>query len=252
MGKTLLRKFIDERVRDYLEPQRRGTPKGEQIGLSREKFIASLYFLYNLKQKDIAKKVNISYGLLRKWRTEENFNGAIESHVSDFTVYALSHFLKTGKKTYLQEMQVFNLPLNEIGGYKISAESILPEFVDCNLYSPSVKAKFVAVLKKLKTEAEKKAESLRKAIVGNRIPIELIDIESNLSAIRTASIFFYYMWTLEESEIKELLVRERKETGKEILRDIQKILLKDVVTEDNKKTVMYGLCLLERLLNIEA
>ena len=71
--KTLFGRFIEKKVNDYLEPLRKGTPRGEPIGLSGPKYAATLICLYRLPLRKIAEKVRVSYGLLRKWRTEEGF-----------------------------------------------------------------------------------------------------------------------------------------------------------------------------------
>jgi len=66
--------FIDEKVSDYIEPTREGTPRGEPIGLSAQKYMAVLVSLFNTRSvKRKAELSKISYGLLRKWRTEDQF-----------------------------------------------------------------------------------------------------------------------------------------------------------------------------------
>lgn len=80
-NKTLLENFIDKRIRSYVEPEREGTPRGESIGLSSKKYLATLLMLRDLKLKDIAAQVGVSYGLLRKWTTEKQFKGAVSDHM---------------------------------------------------------------------------------------------------------------------------------------------------------------------------
>ena len=63
--------FIDTNLQRYIEPTRAGTPKGETVGLSRKKFHAALLSLTSLDLRKQAKLIRVSYGLLRKWRTEE-------------------------------------------------------------------------------------------------------------------------------------------------------------------------------------
>lgn len=81
---TFLDRFIEEKLHAYEEPHRRGTPKGEPVGLSKTKYHASLLMLTNKKQKEIAKDIGISHSLLRKWNTEQAFKSVVENHYADF------------------------------------------------------------------------------------------------------------------------------------------------------------------------
>lgn len=81
---TLLQKFIKEKGANYVPPERRGTPKGDPIGFSSEKYEATLFMLTDMKQKDMADKLGISHGLLRKWNTEEPFKEEVKRHLSEF------------------------------------------------------------------------------------------------------------------------------------------------------------------------
>lgn len=72
-GGELFSEFASDRVREYREPQKVGTPKGYEIGFSRSKYEATIWSLLNAPLRDIAKKLGISYGVLRKWRTEKKF-----------------------------------------------------------------------------------------------------------------------------------------------------------------------------------
>jgi len=89
-----LKTFIDRQVKAHPEPTRKDTPKGEPVGLSREKFEAALYVgLTNYKAPKITKIVDISSpGLLRKWKTEPQFKEAVRECIQDFidTIFQLS------------------------------------------------------------------------------------------------------------------------------------------------------------------
>jgi hypothetical protein len=81
-------KWAKSIVSTYEEPVRTGTPKGEPIGLSKKKRYAALLSvgyprLFSLK--DIAEKSGNSVALVRKWRTEGAFLGAIEDAYDLFT-----------------------------------------------------------------------------------------------------------------------------------------------------------------------
>ena len=80
-SETLLEGFINRRVQDYQEPERKGTPKGDPVGFSRAKFHgALLYRLTNRKQKDLASYLNVSYGLFRQWVLDEEFKYGSVGH----------------------------------------------------------------------------------------------------------------------------------------------------------------------------
>ena len=89
---TLLLDFLNGKINKYREPQRRGTRKGEVIGLSLVKYIAALRSLYKVKIKDVAEQLGVSYGLLRKWRTEEVFKKQVASFEKEFAKYHNRNF----------------------------------------------------------------------------------------------------------------------------------------------------------------
>ena len=73
-------------LENYIEPTRKGTPKGDTIGFPKKKYHASLLMvLYpnSLRVKEIADLVGVSHDVLRSWRTEKQFKEAIsEAHKS--------------------------------------------------------------------------------------------------------------------------------------------------------------------------
>jgi hypothetical protein len=91
MESTLLERFIDERKTLYAEPSRKGLPKGEPIGFSRKKYLASLYMLTADKQITVAMELGISYGLVRKWNTERAFTSLIRKHCREFANTFVRH-----------------------------------------------------------------------------------------------------------------------------------------------------------------
>jgi hypothetical protein len=79
-----LEEFVRRKHQEYQEPQREGTPRGEPVGLSKNKHLAALWCLSGLELKEIARNVGVSYGLLRKWRTEGPFKETIKKLVDEF------------------------------------------------------------------------------------------------------------------------------------------------------------------------
>ena len=93
---NIFEKYIEKCLREYQEPTRQGTPRGEKIGLSSEKYLAALMVgLLRHKLKDIAEenieiygeKIKFSYGLLRKWKTEKDFKRTTREAVTDFAAF---------------------------------------------------------------------------------------------------------------------------------------------------------------------
>jgi len=95
---TLLGEFIQQRMDAYIEPQRKGTAKGDDIGLSDRKYEASLYGVTNLKIKDVARILDVPYGVLRKWRTEERFKEMIKRHCRDFATRVCDYINKLAQE----------------------------------------------------------------------------------------------------------------------------------------------------------
>jgi hypothetical protein len=92
--KGLLLRFIKEKRESYVEPSRKGTPRGEIIGLSLEKYMASLFMLTSMNLKRTSERSKVSYGLIRKWRTETPFKGQIEKHIMEFAPLFIGYQFK--------------------------------------------------------------------------------------------------------------------------------------------------------------
>jgi hypothetical protein len=80
----LLTNFIQSKIKEYKEPSRQGTPKGEPIGLSKKKYAAALSCLTDRNFKVLAKEIKVSHGLFLKWRTEEAFSVCIRDAEQEF------------------------------------------------------------------------------------------------------------------------------------------------------------------------
>src|SRR5262249_44447716 len=84
-----LSKFAKEKVANYDEPTRKGTPKGEPVGFSLKKYRASLLTLTNKSIEDQAKEIGVSYAVLRKWRSEQDFKDLVSRHEHEFFDFML-------------------------------------------------------------------------------------------------------------------------------------------------------------------
>lgn len=89
--------WVSDRLASYQEPTREGTPKGSPIGFSKTKFYAAnLMILHEfdvLSLAEIAKKAQTSHALIRKWRTEKQFNNLAYYSYKEFWKYVQDHAL---------------------------------------------------------------------------------------------------------------------------------------------------------------
>ncbi len=89
MGQTLLENFIERKKNDYPAPLR-----GLGNRFSRKKYLATLYALTSDKQITTAMELGISYGLLRKWKTEGHFRAVVRRHCEEFAGDFMKHILQ--------------------------------------------------------------------------------------------------------------------------------------------------------------
>lgn len=139
--KGLLLRFIKEKAKNYSEPARKGTPRGEVIGFSLQKYLANLYMLTSLDLKLLGQRLAISYGLLRKWRAEPLFKNQIEENAREFAAIFIDHLLEKWIKEDEDIEGVFNMGLlkgkEELKGYD---DGLLMGLMDeTKLYSSQLK-----------------------------------------------------------------------------------------------------------------
>lgn len=124
----ILQEFIKNKVENYVEPERKGTPKGEPIGFSLVKYEVNLLMLTNLKVKEIAKDWGISEGLLRKWKTERAFKVLEDEHIKDFIQYYTLRMRAKAKEREKLDDTFYNQPFEKI---KSSPPKVdISEFLD--------------------------------------------------------------------------------------------------------------------------
>ena len=113
----LLQKYVDKKIANYVEPSRLGTPKGDPIGFSKDKYSATLYMLYHLPLKAIAKNYNFSYGLLRKWRTEDSFMALFKQHCRDFASLFIERHLiaRANAIAPMIDEEIRSTPIDKVG-----------------------------------------------------------------------------------------------------------------------------------------
>jgi hypothetical protein len=94
----LLNEFIQEKATSYQQPSRKGTPRGEPVGFSWEKYYATLLALTEDSLEDQANKLDVSYHVLRKWRSEPEFKKTVQDHMNVFVQWlTFKHFNTPGR-----------------------------------------------------------------------------------------------------------------------------------------------------------
>jgi hypothetical protein len=84
VGDGLLTRFIREKLAQHVEPTRLGIPRGAPVGFSWTKMAAALSALTSADVKQTAKEIRVSYGVVRKWRTEAGFKVLVERLEDEF------------------------------------------------------------------------------------------------------------------------------------------------------------------------
>jgi len=132
MRELLLEQFIEEMNEQYKEPERKGTPRGRPVGFSGRKYLSSLWMMTNLIQKDIARKTSVSYGLLRKWNTQESFKDVLRGHCNEFAGLFIEH-IKTQYKEELKRRESLSEGALQEGPLQLTND-FFSGLRDCHLY----------------------------------------------------------------------------------------------------------------------
>jgi len=146
---TFLEAYIKEKVDAHEDPTRKGTPKGEPIGLSKVKYEAALWTgLTRRKLNDIADDRDLSYPLIKKWRTEKPFKAASQELVKDFAHKLFNHALKVARQhipvsrpSKTIQLEGENLLPTEMIGHFVSGD-----FADKVIYTKDIKNIISALL----------------------------------------------------------------------------------------------------------
>jgi hypothetical protein len=93
---TLLETYIDDTLKHYQEPERRGVEKGKEIGPFRGRFEAALYSMYDYDKKEIAELSNITYAFMRKLWVDKNFILLRNTLMDQFVIGHMFYYLHSG------------------------------------------------------------------------------------------------------------------------------------------------------------
>jgi hypothetical protein len=228
--------FIKEKYEDHLkhEPQRKGTPRGEPIGFSRDKYKAMLDVMRGLKLKDVAKLHNISYQIVRRWNTEEQFQKAIIEHSREFAEYLISYLQKQVRDDFKAVDDLLKGPITKVMEFKLlpwAPEELIKDYKWYHFWlKDAINGVLFDTSKKI-LNSKKPEDDLFKHVL-----LRLID---HTLQIETAK--------KEHNEtVKEYHNATRKELKKQEIDCIRKILLKKRITDQDRKGAMFLLNMLEQ------
>ena len=131
---ALLTGFINKRHHQYEEPERKGTPRGEPIGYSQVKFLATLLVMTSMNKKEIADYLGISFTLMRKWSSEKPFKAMVERNINDFiSVFRQQLEVRCGERRKLQQGWLKNNSMDYISDND-PPDIDYAEFADATLF----------------------------------------------------------------------------------------------------------------------
>ncbi len=223
-----INQFIKEKYESYLkhEPRRKGTPRGEPIGFSREKYKAMLYVMRGFKLKDVAKLFNISYQIVRRWNTEEQFQKAIAEHSWQFAEYLITYLQKQIQKEQKFLNELTEGPIDKVIEFKGFAWKPEDLVKDYKYYHPQLK------------------DALTLALLNPEKPK---DIAFNIIIARLCKYLLRFETGKKDSpETINAWSNVGKTLNKQVITRIRKIHLKKRITDTDRKEAMLLLNMLEQ------
>jgi len=110
-------------MRAYREPTRKGTARGNPIGFPANKYEASLLVLTSETAQNIAKRLGISYDLIRKWKAEKPFKDQVDRHIREFSESLVDILVKEWDDVLQRDPDIGKILLNWFPDSLIDASS---------------------------------------------------------------------------------------------------------------------------------
>lgn len=132
---TLLEKFIYDKKSKYKEPSKKGIPRGEKVGFSKQKYDASLELMKEVSLVELAKSENISYSVVRIWNREPEFEVQIAQNCKEFALIVVAHLKETIMNSFERYFEFWSGRIDE----EPVIERTYPEFEDAAIYSKQLK-----------------------------------------------------------------------------------------------------------------
>ena len=90
-GLEFIESWVAQRTGAYREPVKKGTSRGDPVGLSRKKYEAAqmmVFYPTSMQIKEIARKIGVADGVLRTWRTQAEFQRAMSEARIELNIIA--------------------------------------------------------------------------------------------------------------------------------------------------------------------
>jgi hypothetical protein len=237
---NLIEEFFRTEIENYSEPQRRGTSRGDPIGFSKVKYSASLFSLTDKDLKEVARSLSVSYGLLRKWRTEDQFKKMVNKHVEKFSVIFYRHILELVIEDRKRQEEFLSKPLEEIASSQlpqVSRENRHRRISSYLSYSPILQKKIGQIFLKIN---EGKTETLLKmGVIRNEdeMPLLMLGAASFVEWIGDLS---RKLEGRSKNPDEEKLALEITKMSRESLYAMaQEIIMKREITDEDRKQLLY-------------
>lgn len=231
---TLLFRFIEGKRGAYIEPQRQGTPRGEPIGFSKEKYHASLLMMVKEKGPVLAKLAEVSYGVLRLWKIEPAFQKQVARNKREFVsrfMERMEQRIREQQKAYQEWMKK---SVEEIAKGIAKAKQIgigWEEFRDAQSYSDDLMAMIgFAILERIKR-------------LNPEDPGSLL-IASEYSA--TLDILGYFRGIPKDPKEEQRKKELSDPLEGLIFRGLQSTLMKPRISEEERKEAVFALSVLRK------
>lgn len=131
---NFIQEFLIFKHHHHEEPSRKGTPRGEKIGFPWKKQNACIALaVTDLKMKNIAEQLGISYGLLRKWKSEPDFQDEMVKHGQGF-LNEILHRVDAALENRPKQFQDY---IDGVNG-KIPLDPLEKVMIDANHFGDSI------------------------------------------------------------------------------------------------------------------
>jgi hypothetical protein len=222
---TLLQKFMKKKLKSYVEPERKGTMKGDPIGLSKVKYEAGLLMLTRMTYKEIAEQLKVSHGIVLKWRTEPLFITTLGKHTNEFTELFGNRILEVASTMKdFENPERYNNDLNEFNGED---------------YSPDVFNLIVAMLELFRN-------TMIDELKFHVLPV-ILDVVATLA-------YTHYLVRLHDQKKADNAMREGYKLfhaitvslmNERIAKEVKRILIKEPFLEKDRQSALQYLNILE-------
>jgi hypothetical protein len=218
--------YIVRKAQRYIEPQRRGTPRGDSIGFSSAKYRAALLTMTRLSLRDAARAAGVSYGVLAKWKTEDDFMKVVDAHIWEFMTGVWGAVVIANWHQYEADLaSLFTLPRAEADAAIHAFSPRFVYFADYALYGGRLIKALVARL-----DARLQRENVGIWVAGTYVSGD--DLAANLAVMENQiwrTLFLPML--LGDREMKRIVGRKTRDDLLRVIAEVERAL--GMATEDD-------------------